>query len=51
MYDAKHAEMPFHDGAGNWAKERSRDFPYHYRDGVTIWVAPVDVNPDDDFLA
>jgi len=42
--------MPFHDGAGNWSKERSRDFPYHYRDGVTIWVAPEDLGMGGDFL-
>ncbi len=43
--------MPFHDGSfSRWSKEPSREFPFHYLDGVTIWLAPTDVNPDDDFL-
>lgn len=46
-----HEKMPFHDGTYQaWAEKRSRLFPYHYDDGVTIVVTAEDVNPDDDFL-
>ena len=41
----------FHDGTfANWSEKRTPDTPYGHRDGVTIWVAPADINPDDDFL-
>jgi hypothetical protein len=52
MYDLLHEKRPYHDGSfSRWAKESSRQFPFHYLDGVTIWLAPVDMNPDDDFLS
>lgn len=39
LYDEIHEELPFHDGSfRRWAAERSRAFPYHYRDGVTLTV-------------
>lgn len=51
MYDALHKERPYHDGTfSRWAKEFSEMTPFHYSDGVTLWVAPVDLTPDDDFL-
>jgi hypothetical protein len=51
-YDELHKEMPFHDGTRkSWSVERTRSHPYHYRDGASIWVASVDLNPDDDFLS
>jgi hypothetical protein len=41
----------FHDGTfKNWSRERSAAFPYAHDDGVTIWVATEDLNPDDNFL-
>lgn len=54
-YDAKHAAAPYHDGtfpreASAWAKERSESHPYHYRDGVSIWLHDSDLDPDDQFL-
>lgn len=50
-YDDLHKEQPYHDGTFTfWAKDRSRAFPYHYRDGVSIWVTREDLSPDDDFL-
>lgn len=51
LYDAKHAERPYHDGEfESWSKERSPMHPYHYRDGVTVWAHDVDLTPDDKFL-
>lgn len=49
-YDELYSDK-FHDGTfKNWSEKRSRKYPYGHRDGVSIWVAPADVNPDDDFL-
>lgn len=51
MYDQLHEAKPFHDGTfTEWAKEYSRETPYHFRDGVTVWVSHEDLTPDDDFL-
>ena len=42
----------FHDGTfKNWSEKRSASHPYSHRDGVTIWVAPEDLDPDDKFLS
>lgn len=50
-YEALHKDRPYHDGGfKNWASERSVSHPYHFRDGVTIWAASEDANPDDNFL-
>lgn len=50
-YDEVHQDLPFHDGTfTKWAKESSLATPYHYREGVNVWVADVDWTPDDDFL-
>lgn len=50
-YSKLHEALPYHDGTfTSWAKESSAAHPYHFHDGVTIWVAREDVNPDDDFL-
>lgn len=46
-----HEALPYHDGQyRNWGKERTASTPYRYDDGVTIWVANYDVDPDDKFL-
>jgi hypothetical protein len=51
-YDELHKDLPFHDGTfSNWAPERSSQTPFHYRDGVSLWVANIDLTPDDDFLS
>ena len=51
LYALLHEDKPFHDGSfTKWAKEPSRGFPFHYLDGVSIWLSPVELNPDDDFL-
>lgn len=50
-YAELHDKHPYHDGLfKSWSAKRSRSHPYHYTDGVTISVARVDVDPDDDFL-
>lgn len=52
LYDLIHSESPYHDGSfASWSKEPSREFPFHYTDGVTIWLSPVELAPDDDFLS
>lgn len=43
--------MPFTDDAGSWAKKRTTSHPFRFDEGVTIWVAETDVQPDDDFLS
>ena len=51
-YEAIHEKTPYHDGTfTRWAAEASLTTPYHFNDGVTIWAAPVDLSPDDRFLA
>lgn len=50
-YDRLHEKKPFHDGTETiWAEAYSKLTPFHYRDGVTIWVSRHDLTPDDDFL-
>ncbi len=51
-----HEKRPFHDGTfptdpAAWAEKATREHPYHYRDGVSIYVAAEDLDPDDDFLS
>jgi hypothetical protein len=51
LYADLHEKEPYHDGTfKSWAEKRSFDHPYHFNDGVTFYAAPVDVNPDDQFL-
>lgn len=50
-YAALHEKRPFHDGTfKRWSENATPSTPYHYGDGVTIWAASHDVNPDDNFL-
>lgn len=51
MYDQRHEEQPFHDGTfKSWAGNRSSSHPYHFRDGVSIWVSKFDLTPDADWI-
>lgn len=51
-YDRLHKREPFHDGTfASWSATASSSHPYHYRAGVRVFVAEVDLNPDDDFLS
>lgn len=52
-YDQLHKEKPFHDGTFRiWMEKPSQLTPFHYRDGVTIWISEEDLTSadDDDFL-
>jgi hypothetical protein len=50
-YAALHEAAPYHDGTfTSWATDRSVEHPFHYRDGVRLWLADEDYTPDDDFL-
>lgn len=56
FYDKRHERAKYHDGTfpadlKAWSSERTREHPYRYDEGVTIYAAPEDLNPDDDFLA
>lgn len=49
-YDELHKAAPYHDGTfAEWAAERSSEYPYHAKAGVTFYVADEDTNPDDAF--
>lgn len=40
LFDEAYKEKPYHDGTREvWAKESSGETPYHYADGVTVWVS------------
>jgi hypothetical protein len=50
-FEQLHKDLPYHNGdESSWAEERSMSHPYHYLDGVRIFVATEDLNPDDKFL-
>lgn len=52
QWDALHKDRPYHDGSfTSWAEDRSPAHPYHYNDGVSIYIAAEDVAPDDEFLS
>ncbi len=51
-YDEIHKDAPFHDGQFlRFEDKRSTTAPFHVREGVTIWAAPMDLSPDDKFLS
>lgn len=51
LYDKRHEDEPYHDGSETiWTEKPTRLTPFHFRDGVTIYLAETDENPDDDFL-
>lgn len=50
-YNDLHREQPYHDGTfTHWTEKRTERTPFHYRDGVSLWLSPTDDTPDDDFL-
>lgn len=50
-WDLLHEKAPYHDGTFTlWSDKPTPVCPFHYSDGVTIWVSPDDLTPDDDFL-
>lgn len=51
QYDQLHEKRQFHDGTfTSWSDKRSPQHPFHYRDGVTLWVSDIDLTPHDHFL-
>ncbi len=51
VYADLHEKEPYHDGSfGHWSETASEATPYRYDDGVSIYVAPFDLNPDENFL-
>lgn len=51
LYGEKHKDKPFTNRAETrWAEKPDPQTPFHFRDGVRIFVAPVDLDPDDHFL-
>ena len=50
-YGEKHKDKPFHNGREKgWAKSHSVKTPFHFRDGVRVWVSQHDLTPDDAFI-
>lgn len=50
-YDDLHEGL-FHDGTlTRWSDKRSVDFPNAARDGVTLWVAQMDLDPKRSWLS
>lgn len=50
-YDEMHEAKPFHDGKfTSWVEKADDTHPYHFRDGVTIFVTAENLTPDDDFV-
>jgi hypothetical protein len=51
LYALLHQDRPYHDGTRqNWSAERSREFPYYFGDGVSIFMSQVDLGLGGDFL-
>lgn len=52
VYRSLHEAMPYHDGTfTEWVKEPDGGHPFHFMDGVHLFVSEVDLNPDDTFLS
>lgn len=50
-YDEAHKQLAYHDGTfKHWDSQRSEEFPFHYKDGVRVWVSREDLTPEDHFL-
>jgi hypothetical protein len=50
LYEAKHAENPYHDGTfKHWAPRQAPGW-FKYDQGVHIWISPEEIRPDDDWL-
>lgn len=51
LYQERFKDREFHDGTYRPMSEKwSPATPWHYMDGVNIWVSPVDLTPEDMFL-
>lgn len=50
-WSEKREDAPFHSGnEQGWAKSFSTRTPFHFRDGVRVWVSPHDLTPGDTFI-
>lgn len=50
-FDEIHEDAQWHDGTyTNFTAKPTTGTPFHYMDGVTLWVSAKDLSPDDDFL-
>lgn len=51
-YAALHEARPYHDGSfEDWSDKQSDSHPFKYDEGVRIWVADVDYDPDGTWLS
>lgn len=51
QYKDLHKERPYHDGSfSRFTSEPTAATPFHFEDGVEIFVAAFDANPGDEFL-
>lgn len=51
MYDDHYKGREYHDGTFTvFLEKRTALTPFHVREGVTLWLSPHDLSPDDDFL-
>lgn len=50
-YRALHEEMSYHNGTfDDWAKKASKSHPYHFMDGVRLYVSETE-DTSEDFLS
>lgn len=51
-YAAQHEKKSFHNGtfSGVWSEHRTERTPYHFSDGVTLYVSEDEPDADQDFL-
>lgn len=50
-YAAQHEKKPFHDGTFHgWSAERTPDAPFHFTDGVSLYVSEQEPAEGEDFL-
>ncbi len=50
-WEELHEEKPYHDGTFSvWSEKATERTPFHFQDGVTVWLSQHDLTPDDNFL-
>lgn len=50
-HQGKEGVGEYHDGTfTRWSHTRSTTHPFHFRDGVAIWVSKYDLTPEADWL-
>lgn len=56
LYQLLHEKQPYHDGVMedghfvNWSDTPSPEYPFHWSDGASIYMAPIDLGLGGDFL-